>query len=252
MNALPAFYAGRPVVVGLFPSQLAQSRQVVMIAKLKANKKTGRMIQLAFLDPTIDQRRIDPGHENGQGCDHRCSAFSGCYVRSFVFHIGSIAAALAEYKAGTMPSLNFSSFLQVVETCQTPTRVGEFGDPASVSFETIDAIVKASQKSGHTGYTHHWRNCDQRLQRHLMASVETEQDYQHARSLGWRCFHVGGQPVQGQSIICLNSTKALACADCRLCRGTSTKLDIVIEAHGRNSKKIGATFEKNTAVRHHS
>lgn len=241
MNAIPAFYAGRPVVVGLFPSQLALGREVVIIAKLKANKKTGRMIQLAFLDPTIDQRRIDPTQENGQGCDRRCSAFNGCYVQSFVFHIGSIASALAEYQAGTMPRIEFGQFLDVVAGCRTPTRIGEFGDPSSVEFDVIDRIVWASREVGHTGYTHHWRNCDQRLAQHVMASVETEIDYNRARSMGWRCFFVGGPALKGLSTMCLNSSHGIECASCRLCRGNAMKFDIVIEAHGRNSKKIGVT-----------
>jgi hypothetical protein len=239
MQAISAFFAGKPVSVGLFPSQLANGRQVVILAKLKANKKTGRMIQLAFLDPTVDQRRIDPDQPNGQGCDRRCSAFDGCYVQSFVFHIGSIAGALAEYQAGTMPAIEFGQFLNVVESAATPTRIGEFGDPASVEFDVIDRIVLASRQAGWTGYSHHWRNCDQRLAQYVMASVETETDYQLARSMGWRCFQVGGQVVKGQRLECLNTSQGLACAACRLCRGNEMKFDIVIEAHGRNAKRIG-------------
>lgn len=238
MNAVSEFYAGKPLSVGLFPSTLAAGRQVVILAKLKANKKTGRMIQLAFLDPTIKQRKIDSSQHNGQGCDNRCTAFNGCYVQSFVFHIGSIASALDDYNAGLMPAMAFDDFLDIVQASETSVRLGEFGDPASVSFNVIDRIVQASQAAGHTGYSHHWRTCDQRLKRHVMASVENESDYQLAKAMGWNCFYVGGTATKGQSLLCLNSSHGKSCADCLLCSGDSKRLDIVIDAHGRNARKL--------------
>jgi len=238
MNTVSNFFDGQPVSVGSFPSQLAEGRHVVILAKLKGNKKTGRMIQLAFLDPTVKQRKIDSSQHNGQGCDNRCSAFNCCYVQAFVFHIGSIARALDDYNAGLMPTMGFDQFLDIVQASHTPVRLGEFGDPASVSFNVIDRIVQASQAAGHTGYSHHWRNCDQRLKRHVMASVENESDYQLAKSMGWNCFHVGGSAIKGQSILCLNSSHGRTCADCLLCNGDARRFDIVIDAHGRNAGKL--------------
>ena len=74
-----------------------------------------------------------------------------------------------------------------------------------------------------------------------MASVENESDFRLAKSMGWRCFWVNGSADQSENrIVCLNETKGLSCADCRLCRGTTFKMDIVIPAHGKMAKKIGA------------
>jgi hypothetical protein len=239
MSAIKAFYTGKPICIGRFDSTLSDG-EVIIIAKMRANKKTGLMIQLAFLDPSIDQKKIDPSKENGQGCDKRCTAFEACYVQAFAFHIGSIQHALDDYNSGKMEYMLFSTFLALVTELNLPVRFGEFGDPSSVDYSVIKRIADACGLIGHTGYTHHWRSCDQRLKNYFMASVENQSDYELAKSMGWRCFFVGGLPVQGESITCLNSSANLNCVDCKLCAGTKFRFDVVIDAHGRNAKKIAS------------
>lgn len=232
--------SGKPFSIGLIPSQLMAGRNVVVVAKVNdTNKKTGLMIQIAFMDPEVDQRKIDGDIPNGQGCFRSaCSIFDQCYVQSFVFHIGALARVIDHYNAGILPSINLGTFLAYVGSCGIPVRFGEYGDPSSVPFEYLETI--ASKSSGWTGYTHGWKNCDQRLKTLCMASVENESDYRLAKSMGWNVFWVNGTPDKTEfRMTCLNVTNDIQCADCKLCRGDRYRFDIVIPAHGRNAKKVG-------------
>ena len=231
--------SGKPFSIGTLPSQLMDGRKVMVIAKNKGNGKLGPMIQLCFLDVDVKPSEVKADEPNAQGCSEvqGCGAFHACYVQAFPLHMWALDRAWNDYTSGNMPSINLGTFLAYVASCGTPVRFGEFGDPSSVPFEFLEEI--ASKSSGWTGYTHGWKHCDQRLRYLCMASVESESDYRLAKSMGWNVFWINGTPDKHEKrMTCLEVSKGIQCADCRLCSGSGRKFDIVIPGHGQRSKKL--------------
>jgi hypothetical protein len=122
-------------------------------------------------------------------------------------------------------------------------RLGAYGDPAAVPTDIWRSIVRAA--SGHTGYTHAWRDCDQELRELCMASCETPEEAGDARAMGWKPFLVRppGSRVPPGFFTCPASAEAghrLTCAQCLACRGGAwngrTGLP-TIEAHGDAVKR---------------
>ena len=82
-----------------------------------------------------------------------------------------------------------------------------------------------------------------------MASVDSIEEQKQAVSEGWRTFRVTSDLSDKlpNEIVCPNTTKAIQCADCGLCSGTSTRArNIVIEVHGAKKKKFVKQQELTT------
>ena len=118
-------------------------------------------------------------------------------------------------------------------------RLGTYGDPAAVPVQVWTSLLMGA--SGHTGYTHQWRNPNIKpLQRYCMASADTPEESRAAQSQGWRTFRVGlpSHPArQDNEALCPASAEAgkkLTCAQCRACDGTasSRRGSVYIPAHG--------------------
>lgn len=116
----------------------------------------------------------------------------------------------------------------------TSLRLGAWAEPTALPYETVAALVGPT---GHTGYTHRWRECDQRFREILMASVDTLEERREARAMGWRCFRTrkSHEAVQRGEIVCPASKEAgqrTTCDQCKLCAGASHKAkDVVIIEH---------------------
>lgn len=127
-------------------------------------------------------------------------------------------------------------------------RLGAYGDPAALPFEIVKATVRKA--ANFTGYTHQWKECDRRLRRYLMASVDTPEQLAEATAMGWRTFRVRlspNDPLRPGEITCPAAPEAghrTTCALCTLCNGShpytrdGTRLDdprknIAILPHGR-------------------
>jgi hypothetical protein len=118
-------------------------------------------------------------------------------------------------------------------------RLGTYGDPAAVPVEVWRSLLRGS--SGHTGYTHQWRDPRMaKLREFCMASTDTPDEAAVAQAKGWRTFRVGlpSHPMrQDNEALCPASAEAgkkLTCAQCRACDGTSTarRGSVYIPAHG--------------------
>jgi len=119
-------------------------------------------------------------------------------------------------------------------------RLGTYGDPAAVPIWVWDRLLVNA--SGHTGYTHQWR--DDRfaaLRAYCMASADTPEESRTAQSQGWRTFRVSlnseRDGLRKGEVLCPASAEAgkkLTCAQCRACDGTasSRRGSIYIPAHG--------------------
>ena len=115
-------------------------------------------------------------------------------------------------------------------------RLGAYGDHAAVPTEVTAAIAKNA--AGHTGYTHGWRNCDPGLKRWLMASCDSQEEADEARSMGWRTFrarHIGDALSPGEIQCPADARKGITCLLCRKCAGGEGK-DVSIEVHGNGKK----------------
>jgi hypothetical protein len=117
-----------------------------------------------------------------------------------------------------------------------PTRLGAYGEPTSVPFETIQKLLAG--RPGHTGYTHRWRTCDQRFKSILMASCDTEEEAEEAKAMGWRYFfvdHVGDHKLRPNEVSCPASKEMgyrTTCDKCLLCSGANKiAKDVVIIEH---------------------
>lgn len=254
MSSAETFGNGKPFSLGTFPSAIKPGSDVAIIGKVRPNKKTGNVVQLAFLDASIapkrdleHARKID-SYVSSHGCDSGCTAFRGCYVSAFAFHIGSIDRIWHDWKSGSIPTLSPRD--QKIILFGRTVRFGEYGDPASVRVDVIERI--AGLCSGHLGYTHRWRSCDPGFARYCMASVESTTDYVHAMARGYRPFlvvpagtaraDIRKDITAGTPTPCVHDIDGTQCDACPTpCNGTtwtSRKAGIYVIAHGRNAKSL--------------
>ena len=190
-----------------------------------ANRKTGDMIQTYILRRDIHPmlaRRLGEDKSICGNCIHR--EHSTCYVN--LCH-GPIAVYKAFHDGSYRP-------FQADDTelfKDRYFRIGSYGDPAAVPFEVWDTICKAAK--GHTGYTHQWKRCDQRLKQYCMASVDSikgyNKDYFQAQLMGWRTFRVReslDNKLFANEFVCPASKEAgvlTNCKKCGACGGFSQK-----------------------------
>jgi hypothetical protein len=118
-------------------------------------------------------------------------------------------------------------------------RLGAYGDPAAIPFETWGQFVTAA--AGWIGYTHQWRRCDPRFRTIVMASVDSVAEFREAQRYGWRTFRVLPSKetvLQRNECRCPASDEMqhrTTCERCQLCRGQSRPArSIAIVAHGHN------------------
>ncbi len=215
------------------------------------NRKTGKMIQTYILRQDITPilaRRLGEDKSVCGDCKHREN--STCYVNLAhgprqvfnAFHDGS-------YRKWKDEDIKYFENAYV--------RFGTYGDPAAVPFEVWDTIC--SVLKGHTGYTHQWKNCDQRLQNLCMASVDSivgyNKEYLQAQLMGWRTFRVRESlenEVMESEFICPASKEAgvlTNCKQCNACNGNSQnrKKSPVIMLHG-DSETMGSMWRRNRFI----
>lgn len=134
-------------------------------------------------------------------------------------------------------------------------RLGAYGDPAALPFEVVNDLVREARAAGvrrFTGYTHQWRNCDQRFRGLLMASCEGTQESRRAQLWGWRTFSTRrpGELPGPDEIVCPAADEAgnkTTCEKCGLCDGARAggdlRKNIIIAVHGSAIKHKVAGFE---------
>ena len=248
-------------------------------ASRSTNRKTGGMIQTYIL-----RRDIDPVSAVRTGkdasvcgdCIHRGTTLNNknsgrtCYV-----NVGQGALAVwKSYLAGGYPRWACVQ-RKHGEADGRKVRLGTYGDPAAVPAYIWQTLLLFA--SGHTGYTHQWRNPalsvaqHQFLQHTCMASADSPEEAAFAQSMGWRTFRVGrwGETerdrVRLSESLCPASAEAgkkLTCEECLACdgagvgeRGTRKRGSIFIPAHGgtavmanirkRGERQLSGMFPEN-------
>lgn len=200
------------------------------------NRKTGAMVQIYFLRSDVaPMQALRTGSDVSicGDCKHRAGA---CYVR---VEQGP-TVVYKSFLAGNYPQVD-SMQARALLAGKT-VRLGAYGDPASVPASLLAELVRESE--GWTGYTHQWKQAPE-LRALCMASVDTHEEYETARALGWRCFYVVPKThvdrVAG-AFLCPASEeggKKLNCIDCLACNGTGGKAtaSVYIPVHGASHKQ---------------
>lgn len=225
-------------------ASLLDGKPIVVIAtgfkEASSNAKTGNMIQTWILrqdvNPVDAVKSGDDASICGD-CKHRGTdgAKRSCYVTLFM----APRSIWTTYKAGKYRRIN-SPFNIREAGVGKYIRIGSYGDPAAVP-TWVWAAFRLDSLGG-SGYTHQWRNADIWLSRFAMASVDSEEEQNQAKKLGWRTFRVrtSESPLLPNEIMCPASKEAgnrLSCVDCRACNGSKSRddkrVDISIIVHGR-------------------
>lgn len=125
-------------------------------------------------------------------------------------------------------------------------RLGSYGDPAALPRYVLDHILSGTR--GHLGYTHAWRRRPD-LKDVVMASVDSPEEQEEARTAGWRTFRtrLADERLLPGEIVCPASAEGgrrTTCLRCQLCDGAHARRgvrdgdprrSIAIIAHGWNS-----------------
>jgi hypothetical protein len=217
---------------------------IVAIATLKSvNSKTGNMVQTWILREDISPLDAIAAGEDASicgNCAHRGTAKRKrtCYVQadkapSSVWHA---------YHRGQYIDLSEDPGTVVMLIAQRIVRLGAYGDPAMVPVAKWRALLAAA--AGRTGYTHAWRRMwAQALKPYVMASVDSVEEQDIARSMGWRTFRVRTEtePLQANEFACPASPEAgnkKQCITCKACDGADRagKASAAIIVHGAMAK----------------
>ena len=226
----PSRIDGKPIVVILSG-----------LTKNSANGKTGAMLQTWIL-----LRDVSPYQATVDGSDR--SICGGCIFRGIANGIKAIGRACyvnvaqaplsvwKSYRRGNVPT---SDGTLVASLKGRRVRIGSYGDPAAVPVKVWQTIQDAC--NGTTGYTHQWRTA--RLQRRVMASVDSMAERLQAVAKGYRTFRViaPGESPHADEILCPASAEMghrTSCEHCGLCDGSEvgdTRKSIAIVAHGNGA-----------------
>ena len=240
LKAIKKDYCG--VVIYDGPSKI-DGKPIIAIANrittASNNDKTGAMVQtFIMLRDIAPHTAVKTGQDVSVcgNCPLRPSQGNNtrCYVRTY-------QAPLSTWKAYhnaryLRPGVDFPESL-IPEIFQDKTiRLGTYGDPYAVPVKKWQAMTKLATKW--TGYTHQWRKAPKALAKLCMASADTIQDVDKAKTKGFRTFRVKKQnePMHKSEFICPASKEGgqkTNCASCGLCAGASiTANNPVINDHG--------------------
>lgn len=221
---------------------LLNGAPIVAIATLSTdNAKTGPMVQTWILpdDGTMPHEHVKAGTDESVcgDCKHRPALGGACYVRVFQGPRSVYAAFLrGRYELD-------DGYRAASAVYGRALRIGSYGDPAAVPTEVWERLVRNA--ASHTGYTHQWKRPEAAALRGLvMASCDTPEEREEARSMGWRTFTVRleSDPLAQRESVCPASDEAghkVTCAQCRMCDGAASgkRGSIAILAHGGTAKR---------------
>ena len=247
----------KPIGIILWEGKsLYDGENIMMIAtgvfRKSKNSKTGDMIQTYILRKDISPllaRRL--GEDKSYCTECKLKENSICYVN--LCH-----GPMNIFKAYHNGSYKHFEEKDIKYFKNRDIRLGSFGDPGVIPFEVIEYFCEEVKTV--TGYTHFWKNCDQRLKYYCMASVDSikgyTKEYNEARKLGWRTFRVRENEdnlLTENEIICTASKESkneTFCYKCGLCSGLSSKStkDISIILHG-DSENMGSLWKRDRYIK---
>lgn len=201
-----------------------------------ANPKTGNMIQTWILiQDEFPTEAINNGNDSAicGNCPHRkYDGKRSCYVNPMSF-----SSVYKAYRKGNYPQYNpelHSKYFQ-----GRKIRYGSYGEPINIPIAMVEHLNSIT--SGHTGYTHQWRdNRFSEYRKYFMASVDLLFDFLDAKDSGWSTFRVHSVNDEITDISCQGGIKT-TCGKCTLCDGAEDRQKHVgIIAHGSGAKYVKA------------
>jgi hypothetical protein len=216
------------VTLRVGPSHLDQA-EIVTIAVFGSvlgnsapNKKTGAMIQIYYLRTDMPpQDAISQGLDQSicGDCPLSWARAKKGEARCYVLPFQAPYRVFEQWEAGKYPQLDAlkpkqrQAVMAIFNT--VPIRLGAYGDP-SCDQETLQMLVE----NRWAGYTHQWRRYPH-LKQWLMASIDSVDEYQEAKQLGFRTYrHTKEQAMLDNEIQCPHDTCGVECVSCLLCNGT--------------------------------
>jgi hypothetical protein len=216
---------------------LINGKPIVVIAILGSdNVKTGNMVQTYILPdngglPVANAYALEDEAVCGD-CTHRRGLDGSCYV-----NLGQgVTVVTKSYLAGKYPE----SLPDATAKCTgRMVRLGTYGDPAAVPVHVWQSLLQNAK--GWTGYTHQWNKTwiDPKILQFCMASVDNDQQFLQAQSMGYRTFRVRAenQPLLAREFMCPASEEAgkrKLCTECKACDGgvDTHKASPAIMVHG--------------------
>jgi hypothetical protein len=216
----------KPLGVILYEGpSLIDLKPIVVIANMfkgkSDNEKVGNMIKTWILRSDIPPLKASETGEDYSVCGdciHR--KIRSCYV-----NLGTAPTVIYNtYKRGGYVKFE-SNMIELFRDREV--RIGSYGDPTAAPFVLWHNICKVAKSF--VGYTHNWKNCDQRFSRYIMASVETEKQLFEAQEWDWRTFRVRleNDDVLPIEFVCPASKEGgqkTNCSKCGACSGNSNKM----------------------------
>jgi len=185
------------------------------------NRKTGAMIQVYYLRTDMPpQDAIRQGLDNSicGDCPLSWAQAKKGEARCYVLPFQAPYRVFEQWKANKYPQLDelkpkqHQAVMDIFNT--VPIRLGAYGDPSSDQ-DTLKVLVEHQW----TGYTHQWREYPH-LKPWLMASIDSIDEYQEAKQLGFRIYrHTTESLMLDSEIQCLHDTHGVECVSCLLCSG---------------------------------
>lgn len=225
----PSNFNGKPIVV-----------VATGLKRASSNSKTGSMIQVYILSAENDKPSdavFKTGRSSSCCGDCKHDQWNTCYV-----NVGQGANAVyGGWQRGIYPTYDVKKHGEIFK--DKLVRIGTYGDPAMVPMKVWKPILK--QAKNHTAYTHQWdKTWAQDYKSFCMASVDTKNEHDKAKSMGWRTFRVRpeseveNKPFKRETVCPASEemNKRKKCEDCMLCHGGDSKVDVVIAVHGTGYK----------------
>jgi len=190
------------------------------------NRKTGDMVQLWILPADVDPvsaQRTGADEAVCGDCPLRPSKRGGCYVVTF-------QGPLSTWRAyhDSVPDLDGAC--AAIARAGIPIRLGAYGDIAALPEGVVERLASAA--TGHTGYTHQWRQFPW-ARKYAQASVESGWDAYAAWRAGWRTYRIASTPMPGEARC---SSDRMSCRECRACNGATSNR--VNAPHGKARRRL--------------
>lgn len=229
------------------PSRFNGEEIVVLATFRSRNEKTGDMIQVWILraDKSPLAAVVEGGEQATCGTcplQHKASGGEGlCYVNKMY-----VKGTWEAWQRGQYPKFNEREHGKYFR--DRVIRWGAYGDPAMFPARVAKPLFKLAR--GWTGYTHQWRDAyAQDWKPYVMASVESPEARQRAKSSGWRTFRVRrlDEPMEPKERMCPASPEGgnkAHCESCQACDGSargSGLADISIIVHGKKGNAVRFT-----------
>jgi len=198
------------------------------------NRKTGNLIQTWILREDISPTMARRIGEDRSYCGD-CPVRGPCYVN---WGHAPLNIWKTYHRGGYIDLRRKPSMMRRIVSGRI-IRMGAAGDPAMIPLQHWLRVLHGAD--GWTGYTHQWRNPWAQPMRELcMASVETLEDQDLARSMGWRTYRIRRQdePLAHNEIACPSDVTGRQCIACKACDGAlkPSAASVAIIVHGPKAK----------------